>query len=504
MCRPLAWFCIPLLLISSRTVQAQGDDVANLLARVPSSMNTLAIINVARINESERAKREKWRENNETEYLAGAINVPPWARVVIISADLNPGALAYAPTLALVPVSNTINVDDIAKRENGVVQSVAQRSIVLSPQRGYIGMPVTGILGVSNTMPRQVYTRWFTNAQTNKSTLTPYLQTASAKVAETDIVVAVDMLNMLDPTHVRIALIQAKASETDRGTDSLMRVISNIRGLTMSVKVGDTHDTEIRMDFDVTMSNFLTSMRKILPDVMYSSGFVIEELKTAEINADGRSLVIKTKLSDQSLRRILSLISTPGDAVGSSDGVTGMLRAPQQSAALAASLRYYRGVNRVIDDLRTRGASATTSSNYNRSALWFETAAGSIDKLPILDVNPELLQYGSAAANKMRAMAGSLRGTKMQLDAFESYKTVITATGGGMPIMPTRWGWVGGMEGGVAMDSNVSQMSTKQAQLVAQLEPERAKVWSILDSDRSAIRKRMLELYMVDFDQLRR
>ena len=62
---------------------ARADDLAELLNRVPGDMNTVAVINVREINKTPRAVKEKWRDNDETEYLAGAIAVPPWVTVVV-------------------------------------------------------------------------------------------------------------------------------------------------------------------------------------------------------------------------------------------------------------------------------------------------------------------------------------------------------------------------------------------------------------------------------------
>jgi hypothetical protein len=90
-------------------------------------------------------------------------------------------------------------------------------------------------------------------------------------------------------------------------------------------------------------------------------------------------------------------------------------------------------------------------------------------------------------------MAGSLRGAKAQIEVYDSYKS-------------TTWvgsvGWWGG--GGVSMSTNVQDLSNKQAELAARLEPERAKIWGVLEGDRSAIRREMLEKYKLDFDQYKK
>jgi len=482
---------------------ARADELADLLKRVPAEMNTVAVVNVREINKSPRAVKEKWRENHETEYLAGAIAVPAWVPVVVIGADLHPGALASAQSLALIPVDNAVNSETIAKRENGVVQTIGDRNIVLSPTRGYIGVPTAGILGLSSTMPRQEFARWFRFAQKpDKPVISKYLQDAVTANKDAHILIATELEDLFDPTSVRVALQQSGVVPGEAKLDSLVRVLTGARGLVFTGQIDDKTKATLRIEFSVPMADFAGSLKDLWPKAMEAAGFEIEEFKGADARADGKALVWTADLSDTSLRRILSLVSAPGDAVGSSDGSTGPIKTPKEAAVLAASLRYYRAVNSALDDLKTQGGAK--GKDYTKSATFFETYANRIEKLPLTDVDAVLVQYGASVAAKLRAMAGSLRGLKVQLEAYDNYKSTTWATGGpGVFVGPRgRIGLGGG--GDVALSTNVEELSTKQAELVAKLEPERAKIWSVLEGDRSSVRREMLEKYKIDFDQYKK
>jgi len=54
------------------------------------------------------------------------------------------------------------------------------------------------------------------------------------------------------------------------------------------------------------------------------------------------------------------------------------------------------------------------------------------------------------------------------------------------------------------MSTNVPEKSSKQAELATGLQPERARIWGVLEGDRSAIRREMFEKYKIDFDQYKR
>src|SRR3954447_20723380 len=191
---------------------ARADDLADLLNRVPGDMNTVAVINVRAINQTPRAVREKWRDNAETEYLAGAAARPPWVALVVVGADLHPGALARGRSIALVPVDPAINSTAVAKRDNGVVQTVDDLTLVLSPKRGYFGWPAAGVLAVSSTLPRQDFARWVRGARTaDKPAVSEYLQQAVAAHKDAHVLIATDLKDLIDPTTARAALQQSGA-----------------------------------------------------------------------------------------------------------------------------------------------------------------------------------------------------------------------------------------------------------------------------------------------------
>jgi hypothetical protein len=472
---------------------AQADDLADLLNRVPADMNTVAVINVREINKTPRAVKENWKANHETEYLAGAIAVPAWVPVVVIAADLHPRAVANARSLALFPADGSVSAESMARRENGVVQSAGDTNIVLSPRRGYLAVPARGIVGVSSTMPRQDFVHWVRAARrADQPAVSAYLRDAVAAHKDAHVLIATDLDSLFDPTGVRQAIQQSGAVPDEAALTSLVNVLGGARGLTFTARIAETTKAELRVDFSIPMADFVAPLKRIWPKALEAADFEIPEFKAAEPRADGKTVVFTADLSDTSLRRILSLVAAPGDAVGSPDAAGGPIKTPKEAAGLAASLRYYKAVNSAMDDLRAQGGAK--GKDYVRSASFFDTYAAKIEKLPLTDVDPALVQYGASTAAKLRAMAGSLRGVKVQLEAYDSYKSTTWAG--------TRGFWWG--SGSVALSTNVEEMNTKQAELVSALEPERAKIWGVLESDRSAVRREMLEKYRIDFDQYKR
>lgn len=485
------------LLIASTT---RADDLSDLLKRVPGDMNTVAVINVREINKSPRAVREKWKENHETEYLAGAMAVPSWVTTVVIGADIHPRSLAQGRSIALIPIENAANSETIARRENGVVQTVDDLTLVLSPQRGYFGFPAAGIIGISGTMPRQEFARWVRSAKKpEKPAVSPYLQDAVNANKSAHILIAMDLKDMLDPTGVRTALQRSGVVPKEAEVNSLVNVLSGARGLILTANIDDKAKTEIRIEFAVPMADFVDAANRIWPKALDSAGLVIPELKAAKAKADGKTLAFSAELDDSSLRRLLSIVAAPGD--GLEPEGSERIKSAKESAALAASLRYYRAVNSALDDLRAQGDAK--SKNYVKSATFFDNYAARIEKLPLTDVDSLLVQYGASVGAKLRAMAGSLRGLQVELDTYDNYKSTTWVASPGGAFVGRRGFGVGG-GGGVSMSTNVQELSSKQAEAVLKLEPERVKLWGVLETDRSSIRREMLEKYKIDFEQYKR
>jgi hypothetical protein len=477
----------------------RADDLAELVKRVPGDMNTVAVINVREINKSPRAVREKWKENHETEYLAGAMAVPSWVTVVVIGADLHPGSLVHDQSLALIPIEQAANSTTIARRENGIVQTVGDLTLVLSPRRGYFGFPTGGIIGISSTMPRQNFARWVRWAKKpEKPAISKYLQDAIEANKSAHIVVAIDLQDLVDPTRARAGIQQTGEMPKESGLDSIVNVLAGARGLIMTAQIDDKAKTNLRIEFGVPMNDFEVSIQRLWPKALDAAGLQIPELKSAQPRADGKSIVISADLDDTSLRRLLSIVAAPGDGLESESSTR--IKTPKEAAAMAASLRYYRAVNSALDDLKAQGGAR--GKDYVRSAAFFDNYAARIEKLPLTEVDSLLVQYGASVSAKLRAMAGSLRGLQVQLDVYDNYKSTTWVASPGVFIGPRGGIGVGG--GGVAMNTNVQEMNTRQAEAILKLEPERVKIWGVLETDRSSIRREMLEKYKIDFEQYKR
>src|SRR5262249_31586422 len=74
--------------------------------------------------------------------------------------------------------------------------------------------------------------------------------------------------------------------------------------------------------------------------------------------------------------------------------------ATQQDAVVKASQQYFRSVVDIVDALKGQ-----QTPTYASMKLWYDRYAKQIEELPLLNVDTELLEWGSKVARTLREMS---------------------------------------------------------------------------------------------------
>jgi hypothetical protein len=104
---------------------------------------------------------------------------------------------------------------------------------------------------------------------------------------------------------------------------------------------------------------------------------------------------------------VFSLIDHPTSMLIAAEASSAAGESASQSKQAAASQQYFRSISSLLDDVREKSKDAKT---FGENALWFDNWARRMDRLPVLNVDAELLVYGRDTATALRNMAASLRG----------------------------------------------------------------------------------------------
>jgi hypothetical protein len=474
-----------------------AEDAAALVAMLPDGANALAIVRVGDILQSPRSQQEGWSKAADEKFMAGAGGIPSWVKCLTVGYQIRlavPDRL-WAAGVASVPENMTIQ--DVAQRENMPVESLSGVPAVHGRRNAYILQIGPGLIGLWKPAVRQEAARWAdTLARRRSGMANPYL--AQAATAPGDLVLAMDLSNTFDPVNVRAHLDMNRELDSVAGArDQLQSLLLSLRGATFSAMIKDQSTAQVRFDFDQEVGTLGLYLKSFFIDAVQQMGTAIDDFDHSDVRAEGKSLILTAGLSDESLRRIMSLIvsspdmakmkAAPAPTPGSTPSVGG--------ADVTASQRYYRAVNRTIDDLQK---ASRRTNDYARTATWHENFAMRINDLPEQGVDPDLIAYGNSVGMKLRALARSLRGQSVEVNAAQGTLTYdATYTPGWASV--NVWGGIGYGEPAYNYKSNLQQVREKQAAAVTSGTKQRDDLWGMIVEERTAIQRTLRDRYGADF-----
>ena len=148
--------------------------------------------------------------------------------------------------------------------------------------------------------------------------------------------------------------------------------------------------------------------------VLSDGGVLLSEMKDWKCAVKGNAVTLNGTLTKNGLRRVLSLVDSPtssqsasaqeskSESTGTS---TGTSTDPETQMA-EATLQHFKKVNDMFDDLK---GDMRDAANLAVTAMFFDRYAKRIERLPILDVDPVMLDHSSYVAASLRAAAGAVR-----------------------------------------------------------------------------------------------
>jgi len=494
-----------LLLALASTGQAQ-DDVRILLRRVPESSDALLIVRLKALLDSPRGQQENWSAKYQLGFLHGAVRIPPSVRSLVIASEIHPGPSTTSTTfgVALLNSRKRISMSALAVKEGGQLTTVADQPVVLTSRNSFIAELAPGFIGAMTPPDRKEFARWMHFAMTDREpNLSRYLSNAVSAGRGAPIQLAIDLKDLLHPKAVRHWPATKEKEGKKVNFEPLMELVQGMTGIRFVARVQDRITADISLDFSKSVADRANSIRDLFVEAMEEVGGAIDEFRDAQVRteSDGRTVVLRTELSDTALSEIMSLIQMPTFQADPEDTKT----PPSPGKVdLAATTQYFNAVQQIVDDLRKK---LRRSDDYNKTALWHETFAKRITELPQQGVDEEMLRYGSLVASQLWALANSLRGVPLKVEILDGQKYYysyqppsiwIGRRRGLLPPGPSAFLFFGSSG---YTDTNIPEITSKQKEAVEQGEYDRDQIWKTIDQERLKIRRRMSEKFKTDFGQ---
>ena len=500
--------------LAAQGLQAQGVEISKALKHVPSTANTLAIVKIQDMLNSPRGKQEQWAKKQQSEFLAGAVHVPPTVDYLIRAFEFHPEDSRITNSYGVASFKVPVPMTKLAEHERSRVQMVAGHAAVLTSRDVILAELSPGLVGAIRPAYRQDLARWLRDSDKGEeNTLSPYLQEAYSRSDSSHITLALDFQDLVDPQSWRN---RVKTSTAVSGKPNAIKLMSDLadslRGVTLRIQVAEKTKATVFLDFGTAVSQTaLPFVKPVFIDLLEEAGASLDDLENAEVSAEGKTAALNFELSDAGLRHVMSLILMPGAGDSSSetpapptpDGASPATAAAANEPTLNASRTYYMSVNQIMDDLE---AMAKKGGNYNKTATWHDNYAKKIDDLPIRGVDPDLLTWGTTVSSNLRALAVSLRGVPIDVKMLEGGLTynIQYLPAGYRNNNWSVWSTVSYHPEYVNIETNQAQIRGEQAKAVAAGAKQREQVWQLLLADRQQVRIKMQEKFGRDFNSPRK
>jgi len=395
---------------------AQGG-VPDIVNRVPSGANAIAYINVDSLLNSKLGQQEKWRDQMSDAYATRPIMVPPDATHVLMASWIEPVGVNPIWEVAVIETTQNVSVDRIARDASGFVEILGGKRASWTPTNAYYVKLDNHILGVVCPADRQFATRWGSQTGSMAGTLSPYLSEAAKRITpRTGFLFAFDLQDAVSEKRFRKRLDMEEfesLSGAKIDAHKVSEAVASIRGLTLAVEVtGDITGTCV-IELGKPATDIISITKPLVIEILERTGASIADFASWQFTADGNAITAAGALSTEGLRQLCSIINPPSptgidDAPEGSASLSGDKEKAEKAGtanAAAASQRYYRAVSKIID---TFAARVRKASSLTQGATYVARDARNIGRLPILNVDPALIEWGASVNSRLMEVATSL------------------------------------------------------------------------------------------------
>ncbi len=487
------WLCLfPLLIVCN---DARAEDFDQLLAKIPAAANAIVLIDVEKTLASELAQQEGWGMKLELAYVNRPIFLPPEASQLVMAAALQPSAdFERLWELGVMQMSEPFSMRSIARSEGGYVDSISGFDAAWTPSDAYFVALGPNELGVLFPAERQFVSRWVDFAKKNQEVqLTDYLKQATQLTNEQiQILLAIDLTDVVRPHEVLERIEDSPLFQKAKlKAEEVVPILASLRGASLRVAIGKNAQAQLRIDFGSDIAMLQPVAKELVLSVLGDLGANVSDLESWKINFKPQAIHMEGPLSQDGLRRIFSIVELPStkfSTLKDSGGETQLTEEAPESMIRETSLTYFRSIDVLLKDLRR------DLKGQKASAAIMERYARKIDRMPILHVDEELLNYGSSLANTLRSMAL----TKRQGGVSYGVSTAGMG-GGGYANYSVDYGYLGSGDAYSGARASAADRASMKAGAMADANYARVEGFKGIEDATADIRRKMTQKYQVEF-----
>jgi hypothetical protein len=407
------------VLTSGPTTAATFQELARFL---PDDVNAIVVVNAEAMYASPLGQRENLRQKYADRFEAAPLILPPSAERMVLAAEVNLSTLRPEWQAAVMDLSIDPSLADVARNRGGRNDALAGREVTWLGNQTCILKFGPEEFGVITPTTRPQAGGWAADVKAGVSgQLSPYLEQAIefADTAGTDVVLAVDLANTFAEQTIRERAANAEPL-AGVAIDKAAPILASVQGVKFGVKMGENLVGRVQLDFSEEVGPLAAAAKPLLLKILARAGAMLPEFNDWQPETGPHSLALQGPLTEDGMRRIFSLLEVDAGALGGeaappAEQATSVTESADAAKASMgrASLRYFRGISKYVDDLNRLGRAAS----LDQAVMWIENYARRVQALPTRNVDPELIQYGQYVAQTFQAIVDQAWGALDNADA---------------------------------------------------------------------------------------
>ncbi|MEZ6086486.1 MAG: hypothetical protein R3C05_00315 [Pirellulaceae bacterium] len=378
----------------SVSLAQENAKIAALLERSPAQANSVGYINVPSLN-------KLMKDAGFSNSIAGSID-ELW-----FLADLDLAAFRPKWEAGYAILNKPVGAEELAKSLGGYVDKVEDRAVVHAPQQTYFvpGTDQTERLGILRPTDRALLAGWL--APSINVNYSSFLSSqASQQESYLSFMMAVELKNVLSPVPLASRLENLESLKSNP-PEVVASIIASVEGFSVIVGRQSLQQCIVKFQFAKSPASLVRIAPELLAEILERNGLAAPEIKTWDVSVEATSLSLQGPITQTTLSGLLSIFSMQSQAERAARLASGDQDSREKQIAYQ-SKHYFDEVNAIIE--RTRDHKSKTSGAM---ASWNDKRARQIDELGTLNVDPEMVNYGSNVADLLSGNALTVRQTNI-------------------------------------------------------------------------------------------
>lgn len=444
----LAGTLLGLILVLGSALPAAGQTATpyrQLVSRIPSGANTVLIFNVEKILRSPMGVRLGWDKNLQKAFADGVSRVPPQAEGYILAAQVDFKLRKPIWEAAAAELRTPLSLKEIAKRRSGTADVLEGLDAVELPNDTYVVQLDDDTLAAMGPANRQLVMQWVRDIKRG-ARVSPYLEKAAgySDDAGTEVIFAVDLEGAFAPKAIQ-AYLETKQSLLDPAKadpQEVARLLASLQGVRLGIRIGEKPFGKLVVDLDSDITIPKELGKAILLEILGDAGMLIADFNQWTPECQGREFSLAGDLSQSGLRRIFSLVETPLPTEPSEASAAAPSPEDAKKKMATNSQQQFDAIEKMLEDIKEDWRDLKQLST---ASVFFDRYAKKMEKLPVLNVDADMLAYRDYVALQLRTAADAVR-TKGIRSSLGSYGASAGGTDPG--YYNGGYGYQGGWNGG--------------------------------------------------------